>query len=256
MDTDEAAKAMIDGAVCGERLVHWRWNGTRFEYNNHKPDEWRPYREIPDTTAWFVVHAEGSREWAQEQARAGRLVRLELWAYGVYSGCDLDGFYTVDPPPAVKHRDRLRINDDNDAYATGWSIYKPPERASVQEQLQNLPHRKPHVVIDAPEPKPVGKVVRLAVNRMPCMDYAPTVTRPNGAETRVQELNPDHVVGFVYTLPDGQEVTQRCMGVVWCWFEDGNWIWNDWSYGVSDAQGGLVRPAKLTHVLWWVKGER
>ncbi len=228
METSEAAKSMIDGAVAHDEHYRFRWDGRGFQ--RWTGDEWETVYGLNPNANWSIEAAEGSREWAKSQARAGKLVRQPRDRTVVF-GHDSDGFYYCKRGGGMRDRHAPSLAGTGSHCATGWSIWEP-------------------------EPEPAGYVVRLKVQGAGTLADVVPPTGPGSVLLRNLGQFPDHVVGYIYTLPDGTEVEAGFMRAVWCWEDGGHWRYNHGPYEHNEQGMARLnaRPAKLTHVLWWEHG--
>ncbi len=129
MNTDKAAKAMIDGAVG----VPWyggeqrRWSTDHWE--KRECHIWLNAPKLPMSIWWTLVPLEGTLEWAQEQAQAGQEcehLRRPEWVYW-HNGSR----FCRHPKNARRDTDWggagfLQVALLDGRNATGWSIWEPP----------------------------------------------------------------------------------------------------------------------------------
>ncbi len=246
MNTNEAATAMIGGAVgvfCGERH---RWSGQGFQYYGQyrgndgsewvagRGESWCREMELPPAkTGWSIEHPEGSREWAQEKVKqidpktGERYLVRQPNDRTVVFGHDSEGFYFRSRTgQGIRDRHAPSLAGTGSHCATGWSIYEPK-----------------------PEPKPPGRVVRLLVTRGGTF---PQVRLSGAAYWRVVDINPDSVASYVYRRPDGTERIEPQLTA--CWYTDHNARSIPAAAAAHRNYKGCTL-APLTHVLWLREGE-
>ena len=212
-------------------------NGSPMEYSCRTDAGWHS-EQVGKTSMWLCPTCsvmweeavEGSREWALALVK---LVNQETGErYLVQSHCQVHDHWGHDDDGLYEwcYADQQKCYREPAKHAIGWSIWEPPKL----------------------EP---GWVVRLDVRdehhvELPILDMA-------GApiDALLSDLldYPDRVVGYVYTLPDEQEIERSMLRTQWCWpitsgAHEGEW-WSSNLYIDSTNDG--ARPAKLTHVLWW-----
>ncbi len=245
MNEKEAGKMALDGVVMrAERNGTWRevrylegiWE-RRTDVMTWGYDAGPFCWPGGDFDGWEPVYEEGTRRWAQAQVKQidpktgkGKLVTHSYLGKCGHAGWDVEGeFYEAYNSEPDKHfHDEAFRGQGCD---TGWSIYEPPVESTPPDE---------------------EKVVRLRVKRKRRQDGHPYVYISGGDHCLIRDLNPDHVGGYVFELPDGTEFEHD---TTFLWIYPATVVKGSWAIGgrltsVPLDSIEVAQLAELKYVLW------